>query len=111
MPQDGVLPLSQREPPTAPCRAERPTLPRWGWHEVTVEGRALVVERPYSRRPRLLSGQAELPEDRFRNYSLPDDSGERCTVTVGCTRRGDVALSERGELGCPGAASVPSWAT
>ena len=53
------------------------------WHEVTVEGRALVVERPYSRRPRLLSGGAELPKDRFGNYFLPDDQGGQRTVTVG----------------------------
>lgn len=52
-------------------------------HEVTVEGRALVVERPYSRRPRLLSGGMELPRDRFGNYLLPDDHGGQRTVTVG----------------------------
>ncbi len=51
-------------------------------HEVTVEGHTLVVERPYSRKPRLLVGGTELPRDRYGNYVLSDDHGNHRTVAV-----------------------------
>jgi hypothetical protein len=63
---------------------------------VTVEGRTLVVERPYSRRPRLLLGGTELPKDRFGNYLLPDENGKHRKVAVGFDYR---HLAPRLEVG------------
>lgn len=56
-------------------------------HEVTIDGRTLTVERPYSRRARVLVGGTELPKDRYGNYSLPDEHGEQQRVTVGFDHR------------------------
>ncbi|WP_146901586.1 hypothetical protein [Cellulomonas aerilata] len=52
-------------------------------HRVAFEGRTLVVERPYSARPRLLADGAELPKDHVGRYLLPDQHGTPRTIEVG----------------------------
>lgn len=43
--------------------------------QVRVEGRDVVVERPYGSRPRLLVDDDELPRDRFGRYVLTGADG------------------------------------
>jgi hypothetical protein len=52
-------------------------------HEVVVDGRTVVVDRPYSGKARLLVGDVELPKDRFGRYLLPDRDGNWQSVETG----------------------------
>lgn len=56
--------------------------------EVRVQGRDLVVERPWGSSPRLLADGAELPRDRFgRAVLVGDDGAERVVATAFDWRR------------------------
>lgn len=45
-------------------------------YDVSVAGVDLMLDGPYSRRPRLLRGGAELPRDRWGNYQVVDATGQ-----------------------------------
>ena len=51
-------------------------------HQVTVRGRELIVDRPYSSSPRLHLGGQELPRDRWGHYVWDETAAKPERVTI-----------------------------
>lgn len=75
-----------------------------GRHQVSIDEHDIVVERPYSGKPRLLIGETELPKEGSGHYLLPDEHGNAQKVHVGFDYR---QLAPRLQIGARRVLTVP----